>query len=415
MPTHEGGERRRFAVVPTLSLLPRRPFVQYPMIRRIRVFLLSVLMLATEASALPAQLNLIAFDIRVPAAPSAVHVAGATVLVYELRITNLGTKERAISALEVKGPDIASPLVSWSAAEVKAATRLGGAPPATDGSLLPAGRSTLVYVWASVPDGTPVPRQLQHRFVVSPPDSATAARRDTLDGVVISVPPATARVITPPFAGGPWLAANGPSNTSGHRRTVVPIAGKARIPQRFATDWIKIGPDGNLFHGDSTKNANWYGYGTPVIAVADGIVTEAKDSILENVPMSPTMAVPITLETVGGNHLILDIGGGVYAFYAHLQPGSLKVKLGDKVKRGQILGLLGNSGNSTAPHLHFQISDGNSPLGAEGLPFVFDNFEQLDQLKGDLESQSGAWKQPAGAPRKAVREIPLENSIVRWP
>src|SRR5678809_947726 len=84
------------------------------------------------------------------------------------------------------------------------------------------------------------------------------------------------------------------------------------------------------FHGDSTKNANWYGYGTPVVAVADGIVTEVKDSIIENVPMSPTMAVPITLETVGGNHVILDIGGGVYAFYAHVQPGSLKVKLGDK-------------------------------------------------------------------------------------
>jgi len=383
--------------------------------RHIQRAMLSLAMLAAGAVALPAQLNLVGFDIRVPSPPMAVRANGATVLVYELRITNLGTKERAISALEVKAPDIASPLVSWSAAEVKAASRLGGAPPASDGSILPAGRSTLVYVWASVPDGAPVPRQLQHRLVVSPPDSATATRRDTLDGYVVMVRTGTPRAISPPFGGGPWLAANGPSNTSGHRRTVVPIHGEARIPQRFATDWIKIGPDGTLFHGDSTKNANWYGYGTPVVAVADGIVTEVKDSIIENVPMSPTMAVPITLETVGGNHVILDIGGGVYAFYAHVQPGSLKVKLGDKVKRGQVLGLLGNSGNSTAPHLHFQLTDGNSPLGAEGVPFVFENFEQLDQLKGDVESQGVAWKQPAGPTRKAVREIPLENSIVRWP
>ena len=147
-----------------------------------------------------------------------------------------------------------------------------GAPPATDGSVLPAGRSTLLYVWASVPDGTPVPRQLQHRFVVSPPDSATAARRDTLDGYMVTVRSATARVISPPFSGGPWLAANGPSNTSGHRRTAVPIGGEARIAQRFATDWIKIGPAGNLFHGDSTKNATWYDYGTPVVAVVTLIV-----------------------------------------------------------------------------------------------------------------------------------------------
>jgi murein DD-endopeptidase len=385
------------------------------MMKYLQDTVLPMAMLAIGATTLPAQLNLIPFDIRVPMQPTAVKGAGATVLVYELRITNLGTKERAISALEVRASDGTSPLLSWGAAELKAATRLSGAPPATDGSVLPAGRSTLLYVWASVADGTPVPRQLQHRLVVSPPDSANAARRDTLDGYVVAVRATAARVIAPPFGGGPWLAANGPSNSSGHRRTAIPIGGEARIAQRFATDWLQIGPDGSVYHGDSTKNANWYGYGAPVVAVADGIVTEVKDGIVENVPNSPTMAVPITLETVGGNHVNLDIGDGVYAFYAHLQPGSLKVKLGDRVKRGQVLGLLGNSGNSTAPHLHFHLADGNSPLGAEGLPFVFENFEQLDLLHGDIESMSGAWKQPAGPPRKALREIPLENSIVRWP
>ena len=65
--------------------------------------------------------------------------------------------------------------------------------------------------------------------------------------------------------------------------------------------------------------------------------------------------VPITLETVGGNNVIMEIGDGLYAFYAHLQPGSLRVKVGDKVRRGQVLGLLGNSGNSSEPHLHFHI------------------------------------------------------------
>ena len=71
-----------------------------------------------------------------------------------------------------------------------------------------------------------------------------------------------------------------------------------------------------------------------------------------------------------------------YAFYAHLQPGSLKVKLGDKVRRGQVVGLVGNSGNSTEPHLHFHVSDANSPLGCEGLPYALDAFEVQGRIGG---------------------------------
>ena len=70
----------------------------------------------------------------------------------------------------------------------------------------------------------------------------------------------------------------------------------------------------------------------------------------------------------------------VFAFYAHLQPKGIRVKVGDKVRRGQVLALLGNSGNSDAPHLHFHVTDGNSPLGAEGLPYVIESFEMEDIL-----------------------------------
>jgi hypothetical protein len=210
------------------------------------------------------------------------------------------------------------------------------------------------------------------------------------------------------------VAVNGPSNTSGHRRTAVPLYGEAQIGQRFATDWIKLGADGRAFHGDSLVNRNWYGYGTPVFAVADGIVSETKDSIIENVPFSPTMAVPITFETVGGNHVILDLGGGHFAFYAHLQPGSLKVKLGDRIRRGQPIGLLGNSGNSTAPHLHFHVTNGNSPLGSEGLPWVWDKFQLLDWLKSGFESVLTGWHPSAPAAAKR-NEATLENMIVTFP
>src|SRR5262249_44580608 len=139
------------------------------------------------------------------------------------------------------------------------------------------------------------------------------------------------------------------------------------------------------------------------------VVVAIKDGIPQNIPGATSRAVPITLETVAGNHVILDLGQGRYAFYAHLQPGSLRVKVGDQVRRGQVLGLVGNSGNSTEPHLHFHISDANSPLGSEGLPYVFESFEQ--------QGQGWGWKAASkdAAVEKRLREIPLQNAVVRFP
>ena len=88
--------------------------------------------------------------------------------------------------------------------------------------------------------------------------------------------------------------------------------------------------------------------------MANGRIAAVKDGIPENVPGVNSRAVPITLETVGGNHVIIDIGGGRFAFYAHLKHKlALRVKVGDQVKKGQVIGLVGDTGNSTEPHLHF--------------------------------------------------------------
>jgi murein DD-endopeptidase MepM/ murein hydrolase activator NlpD len=216
-------------------------------------------------------------------------------------------------------------------------------------------------------------------------------------------------VISPPLRGGEWLAANGPSNTSGHRRALVPVAGQAHIAQRFAIDWVQLREDGRTFTGDPKDNKNYRCYGAEALAVADAVVVATKDGIPENVPGPTSRAVPITLETVGGNHVILDLGQGRYAFYAHLQPGSLRVKVGDKVRRGQVVGLVGNSGNSTEPHLHFHISDANSPLGSEGLPYLLPAFE--------VQGKGWGWKasEAKATAEKRLMEIPLENDVARFP
>lgn len=135
----------------------------------------------------------------------------------------------------------------------------------------------------------------------------------------------------------------------------------------------------------------------------------ARDSIPENVPGITSRAVPITLETVGGNHIILDIGEGRFAFYAHLKPGSIRVHGGDRVRRGQAIGLVGNSGNSTEPRLHFHVSDANSPLASEGIPYGYTAFEIVGRCR---TIGSGCARE---APVMRHGEIPMQNVLVRFP
>jgi len=375
-----------------------------PSIRLLAAGLLGVL----TPTALSAQLRLVPFELHTPKPPTPVAAEGRSRFAYEIWATNLARSAARVVELQVFAGE-GTPVLDLTGADLAGAWR--SLSPSDSAGTISGGGSALIYLWVTLPEGRPTPAVLTHRMVVARGDSATAPR-DTLDGYQVPVESRPTPVIAPPFDGGPWVAANGPGNTSGHRRTAIPLGGRARIAQRFATDWVKLGPDGRLFHGDSTVNANWYGWGTPVLAVADGIVTETKDGIPENVPLSPRRAVPITLETVGGNHVIIDLGDGNYAFYAHLQPGSVEVKVGDRVRRGQQVGLLGNTGNSDAPHLHFHMGDANSPLGTEGTPFVFDRFERLGKTSG-FEGTMAGWK-ASGPATVVTREIPLEDAVIRF-
>jgi murein DD-endopeptidase len=336
-------------------------------------------------------------DVAVPIAPTAFQADGKTHLVYELHITNFGGQSAAlaqIEALDAKGAglarlgqnDLPANVLLLGNHQVVGAEKLN----------IGAGQRAVIYMWITLEPSAPLPEALEHKVTVK-----VGKNNDELTVQCARV--AVARdlaVLSAPLRGGDWVAANGPSNTSGHRRTVIPIEGRARIAQRFAIDWVRLNPDGNTFTGDPLDNKNYRAYGSEALAVADGVVVATKDGIPQNVPGENSRAVPITLETVGGNHIVLDIGHGRYAFYAHLQPGSLKVKMGDHVKRGQVLGLVGNSGNSTEPHLHFHLGDSNSPLGSEGIPYALDSFET---------------KPKANAPFiKHRQEIPLEDETVNF-
>lgn len=348
-----------------------------------RALALASLSIACLAVATPTAAQLASpLELRVPKPPTVASLDGQGVLVYELHITNFSPAAQDIRRVEVLDDATPSHVLATleDSALANAMMRPGLAPPpaAVDRARLGGGFRGVVFIWTPVSLSAP-PRRVSHRITIAQGSGDSVVTRSVIGG---STPVSTSvATIAPPFRGGPWMAANGPLAVSGHRRAIVPVDGTPAIAQRFAIDYVKIDTAGKTYRGDQLVNANYYAYGVEALAVAEGIVVERKDSIPENVPGATSRAVPITLETVGGNHVIIDIGGGRYAFYAHLQPGSLKVKLGDKVRRGQVLGFVGNSGNSTEPHLHFHLSDAPSPLGSEGLPYLMENFTVVGRCK----------------------------------
>ncbi len=346
-------------------------------------------------------------EMRTPKPPTVAASEKGPFLAYEVHVTNFTPQPVTLKKLEVmSSPDQRVVLTLSDSGLMRAVSRPGMAPAAqTERLKVAGGMRAVVFLWVPVTGATP--KSIQHRLTIET-GTGDSVRTQTLDGAVVSVT-AEAVAIGPPLRGGPWLAANGPADASGHRRSLIPISGTPAIAQRFAIDWVKIDDGNKTFKGDSLKNESYYAEGVDALAVANGTVVEVKDSIPENVPGANSRAVPITLETVGGNHVIIDIGGGHYAFYAHLKPGSLKVKLGDKVTRGQVIGLVGNTGNSTEPHLHFHVADANSPLGSEGIPYRLDSFEVV----GHCAAFGATCQRSAPATRKG--EVPLENALIRFP
>ena len=336
-------------------------------------------------------------DVVVPLAPTAFQADGKTHVAYELHITNFSGQSITLASIEVLSGS-GNTLSRVDASDLVANVYSPGNRQAsgTEKLNIGAGQMAVVYMWVTLEGPSKVPSSLKHGIAVKVGKYPAAITVQCAQVAIDRDVP----VISPPLRGDNWLAANGPANSSGHRRALIPIDGRAWIGQRFAIDWVRLNADGKTFTGDAKDNKNYRAYGSDALAVTDGIVTEVKDGIPENIPGENSRAVPITLETIGGNHVVLDIGHGRYAFYAHLQPGSLKVKVGDHVKRGQVLGLVGNSGNSTEPHLHFHLSNGNSPLGSEGIPYALESFDAKPKQDAPLT--------------KHHMEIPTADEIVTF-
>jgi hypothetical protein len=197
---------------------------------------------------------------------------------------------------------------------------------------------------------------------------------------------------------------HGPSNDrdNHHRRGILIFDGRAVISRRYAIDWKQIKDDAS-FSGDPRDVRSYYSYGRAVLAVADGRVVAARDGLPDNIPghgESFHPAVPITIDTIAGNTITLDLGGGQFAYYMHLQPGSLRVKVGDRVRRGQVLTRIGSSGDAREPHLHFEVTTSSRLLAGEGVPYLIDRYRCMSASGGPTELR--------------IHELPLNKSIIAF-
>lgn len=174
---------------------------------------------------------------------------------------------------------------------------------------------------------------------------------------------------------GVWYVGAGGTAHSHHRWVIF---------EEFALDIARVDGDGLTRTGDGTRFEDYYAYGAPVLAVADGVVVAALDGIGEDPEgmqkPGETSEAYLTrlialqgqrlsegMAGVIGNHVVID-HGGEYSMYAHLKPGSVGVQVGQQVRAGEVIGGLGSSGNSTEPHLHFQMCDGPDPTACHALP-----------------------------------------------
>jgi murein DD-endopeptidase MepM/ murein hydrolase activator NlpD len=354
-----------------------------------------------------------ALDLQVPDAPTPVAVFGKSLLVYELHLTNFSAAPLRVDGVRVVAADDA---VIEELAAPEIARRLGepGVKDGDDRSSLSAGTRAVLYL-ELVFEGDGVPAELVHVVSFHTPDETSSVSSvSSVAGARIVVSSEPPPVLSPPLRGGPWAAVYSAEWERGHRRVFYAPDGRARIPGRHAIDFVRLDRDGRTAHDDADTIANWHGYGAEVLAVADGVVASVRDDLPEAVTLSD-YEVPAPGDATG-NYVSLDIGNGRFAFYEHLKPRSIRVEPGERVRRGEVIGELGFTGSTTGPHLHFHVADANSALGAEGRPFVPDEFLLLGGYDDFGRFGSAAWTAVADpAVARRVHELPDSNVVVRFP
>jgi len=333
---------------------------------------------------------------------------GRTHVEYDLLVTNVFDGEVTVTAIEITN-EAGKVIGHLDGSELAQATQtlIDGKP----AKAIPPSGSVAIEVDLILPPDM-LPTRLRHRlvydFAQGDPLVSLIGSREVV-GVEVEVSKSEPVAIIAPLTGPGWVAFNGCCVPNIHRNVRVAAGTRIATPETFAIDWIQIEGD-KFFEGDGKAVKQFPYFGSEVRSVADGEVVAVRDGMPESKPFMPPKTVHAPVD-YAGNYVITRIGPDVYALYAHLQAGKIAVKIGDKVKAGSRIGRLGNSGNSTAPHLHFGLLDRPDPLTGNSLPFVIDQFDMTGKVEVSEERRSLAVKPTSG---KIDAAYPLVRGVTTF-
>lgn len=377
-----------------------------PSLRALLLLLLLVLASSAAAAQRDARQS---FDLAVPSAPTPVAVDGRQHLVYELHLTNFANEPLRLVRVEALADPRSAPLLELDEEALVSALGRPGLARDAEKSVVAPGMRAIVHF--DVVIGESMPSALVHRVEFASAQDGSSVRVE--GGPVVPKAPA-ALALGPPLRDGPWIAIYSAEWERGHRRVTYAVDGRVRIPGRHAIDWVKIDADGKSFAGDGKAKRDWFGYGADVLAVADATVSAVRD----DVPEPPRVSADnprVAIGDASGNYVALTLADGRHALYEHLRPGSIRVRRGDRVRRGEAIAELGYTGESTGPHLHFHLADADLPLAAEGLPYALDGWRPLGAYRSfDAYAKGGPWT-PSITGSMAARGFPAPFAVVEFP
>lgn len=340
---------------------------------------------------------------------------GRTHLVYELAMTNFSSGDIAFQKVEVLGDGAVFQTLDAAAI----ATRLQLAGQRESAGTLPKSSHALLFLNVILANNAAIPRRLSHRVAIQASAAPPDRRHVSETGGAILVDRQPVIEIGPPLRGAGYISADSCCDSTRHTRAAMGINGRVWIAQRYAVDWEQLNASGRIYTGPQAELKSYAIFGQPAIAVADAVVESAINNEPEQTPGK--FPINIALDKADGNCVILNLGGRRYALYAHLQPGSVKVHAGEHVKLGQVLGLVGDSGNSIVPHLHFQVTNDPSSMASNGLPYQIRNFQITGKVPGtaafDKAETDGSTLPvtPISPPRTVKTGLPLDQYIISFP
>jgi hypothetical protein len=199
---------------------------------------------------------------------------GQSRLCYEIYITNLSAEGWAVRSINVQS-DGGNHLLSVDTKDLSGVLRHPARKPDEKvgaAEEIAPGESVIAYMWINLSNDEPVPTRLRHVFAVKKAGEDAERELDAPTTAVIN----KETEIASPLRGNNWVAGNGPSNTSAHRRTFIVIDGTPHIAQRYAIDWVQIGDDNKTYRGDAKDNHSYHCFGVDALTVADGVVADVK-------------------------------------------------------------------------------------------------------------------------------------------